>query len=66
MKITVNGKERNFKEGLRLDEMLAELNLDTRGIIIERNLEVVSRSEFSNLILTDGDNLELIRLVGGG
>ncbi len=66
MKITVNGKEKTFENPLTLSEMLASLKLDTRGIIIERNLEVVSRSEFDTLSIENGDNIELIRLVGGG
>ncbi len=66
MKVTVNGKERRFDDALSLSEMLKKLELSTIGIIVERNLEVVCRSEFDILKLQDGDNIELIRLVGGG
>lgn len=66
MKIIVNGKEREFEEGTTLNTMLEALNLDITGMIIEKNLEVVSRSEYEKTVLEDGDRIELIRLVAGG
>lgn len=66
LKLTVNGIERIFDDRITLDEMLKKLNLDTRGIIIDRNMEVVCRSEYDSLMLKEGDRIELIRLVGGG
>ena len=66
MKITVNGEEKTIHDKVTLNDMLKMLALDTTGIIIERNLEVVSRSEYESLALEDGDKIELIRLVGGG
>jgi sulfur carrier protein len=66
MKIVVNGKERIFNEGTTLSEMLNTLSLEITGMIIERNLEVVSRSEYDKTALKDGDKIELIRLVAGG
>jgi thiamine biosynthesis protein ThiS len=66
MKVTVNGKEREFEDSTTLSEMLKRLNLDVTGMIIEKNLEVMSRSEYDSAILKDGDKVELIRLVAGG
>ena len=66
MKVTVNGKEREFEDSTTLSEMLKRLDLDVTGMIIEKNLEVMSRSEYNNIILKDGDKVELIRLVAGG
>lgn len=66
MKVTVNGKEKEFEEGLTLTEMIKALDLDITGMIVEKNLEVMSRSEYDDIIVNDGDNIELIRLVGGG
>ena len=66
MKVFVNGKERTFDEGMTLSKMISALNLNVMGMIIERNLEVVSKSEYDKMVLKNGDKVELIRLVGGG
>ena len=66
MKVTVNGKEKIFDDKMTLNELIDKLRLDVTGMIVERNLEVVSRSEYGKTTITDGDKIELIRLVGGG
>ncbi|MFC1855727.1 sulfur carrier protein ThiS [Thermodesulfobacteriota bacterium] len=66
MKIVVNGKNHTFKEGTTLSEMIKALDLDITGMIVERNLEVVTKSAYDSTLLQEGDNLELIRLVAGG
>jgi len=66
MKMLVNGSEREFDEGTTLSEMIKSLELDITGMIVERNLTVVSRSEYDSTVLNDGDTIELIRLVAGG
>jgi thiamine biosynthesis protein ThiS len=42
------------------------LNVPPKGVIVERNGEILPRDMFQQVILEDGDQLELIRLVGGG
>jgi sulfur carrier protein len=66
MKITINGRVRELPEGLTLQTCLAELKLDPRTIVVERNREVVLREKFAEVLLQDGDVLEVVRFVGGG
>ncbi|MCX6641745.1 MAG: sulfur carrier protein ThiS [bacterium] len=66
MKITVNGTPKDVPEGLSLSALLAELELDPSTIVVERNRAAVSRSDFAEITLSDGDVLELVRFVGGG
>ena len=66
MKVTVNGREKIFDDKMTLNELIDKLSLDVTGMIVERNLEVVSRSEYGKTTIADGDKIELIRLVGGG
>ena len=66
MKVRVNGSERDFDEGTVISEMIKDLDLNIVGMIVERNLEVVSRSEYNSTRLNEGDKIELIRLVAGG
>ena len=39
---------------------------DQRGIAIERNLEIVPKSEHASTVIEAGDRIELVQFVGGG
>lgn len=46
--------------------LIAQMELDTRKLAIERNLEIVPRSQYAVTMLQDGDRLEIVHFVGGG
>jgi thiazole synthase len=64
--IHVNGDLRHVTVGLTLAEMLYELGLDTRKVAVERNLEIVPRGTLGEVMVQDGDRLEIVHFVGGG
>lgn len=66
MQITLNGESRSIDAGTTLKQLVATLGSDPRGIAIERNLEIVPKSEHGSVILEDGDQLEVVQFVGGG
>ena len=66
MKLAINGEERTVQEGITLAELIEQLALGTKYIGVERNKEVVSFRNYAETILADGDNLEIVTLVGGG
>lgn len=35
-------------------------------VVVEKNLEVVPRDNMNNVLLEDGDSIEIIQFVGGG
>lgn len=43
-----------------------ETGRDPRGVAVERNREIVPKSEHAMTVLEDGDRLELVQFVGGG
>ncbi len=49
-----------------LAELVAELDLEKRMIAIERNLEVVPKSQYAVTSLQEGDRIELVHMIGGG
>jgi len=63
--IQLNG-DRCCVSALTLEELVAELGLEQRMIAIERNLEVVPRSQYRATALQDGDRIELVHMIGGG
>lgn len=66
MKLTVNGNEMEFQEGISVQEMLNAMNNQNKMIVIEKNLEIVPKENFTQTILKEGDNIEIISFVGGG
>jgi thiazole synthase len=66
VRIIVNGEAREAPERITISALILELALAPERLAIERNREVVRRSDWSNIFLRDGDHLEIIHFVGGG
>ena len=67
MNLSINGEERHdLPDGLTVAALLAHLGLPEKKIAVERNLEVVPKSQFGEIALADGDRLEIIHFIGGG
>lgn len=64
--ITVNGEHRRVAAGLSLAQLAAELGLVPEKVAVERNLEVVPRSTLTQVMVEDGDEIEIVHFVGGG
>ncbi len=63
--IQLNGKQ-CFVSAQTLQELVAELGLEQRMIAVERNLEVVPKSQYHSTHLQEGDRIELVHMIGGG
>lgn len=66
MRIHLNGEAREIRDGLNIAELLAELDLTTRRVAVELNLDIVPRSLHAETLLRDGDHLEIVHAIGGG
>ena len=67
MKIILNGKERSVEDHIStLDEFIRLMVKSDRGKIIELNGKVTVREERKNLLLNEGDRIEIIQFMGGG
>jgi thiamine biosynthesis protein ThiS len=64
--VTINGEPRELANPATVAELLAQLEMPARGIAVEVNLQIVSRTRFAEYVLADGDRLEIVSLVGGG
>jgi thiazole synthase len=51
---------------LTVDELLEHLSLDPAKVAVERNLEIVPKSTYRAVGLTEGDRLEIVQFIGGG
>lgn len=52
--------------GVSLSQLLSQLEITTRHVAVELNLEIVPFERHEECILADGDKLEVVTLVGGG
>ena len=66
MKIIVNGKPAEASAGSTVQNLLDQLHLDSRQVVVERNRAIVPRQRFAEERLADGDTLEIVHFVGGG
>ena len=66
IKITINGQPQQFESAMNVSQLIEHLALQGKRIAIERNGEIVPRSQFSEQQLNDGDQLEVVVAVGGG
>ena len=64
--VTVNGVARRFAQPLNCRELLEQLELAGKRVALERNGEIVPRSQHARELLADGDELEIVVAVGGG
>jgi thiamine biosynthesis protein ThiS len=66
MEIKVNGVARHLDGPLTVAELLSALKLPQIGVAVERNREIVKRETYEATPVRDGDELEIVTLVGGG
>ena len=64
--IVLNGEDHETPEGSTVATLLEGLKLDPLQVAVERNREIVPRSEYGQTSLTTGDKLEVVTFVGGG
>jgi len=69
MKIKVNGEEKIFelnKDNALLSKTLELLGYKQNTVVVELNNIIVNSTKWGNILLKDGDSLEIVSIVGGG
>ena len=64
--VTINGKTHQLQSALTLVEYIESLGLSWQHIAAAHNGDVIPREKFGEVKLKEGDNLEIVRPVGGG
>ncbi len=64
--LKINGDYRSFDSRIKVTDIISHLSLTGRKIAIERNGELVPRSQYELCEVLDGDRLEIVVAVGGG
>lgn len=66
MKLTVNSKETEVKDGCTITELATQLALPEKGVAIAVNNKMIPRTEWAERILQPNDNLVVIKAACGG
>ena len=66
MHITLNGDAREFPLDTTVNELLEALGYAGKRVAVERNGEIVPKSQHEQTAFTDGDQIEIVVAVGGG
>lgn len=64
--ITLNGEPRRVARGQSIAALVTSLGLNPEKVAVERNREIVPRSTLAEVLLAEGDELEIVHFVGGG
>lgn len=66
MRIMVNGQEISVPTGTTIAELLIHLDIAQGAVAVELNLEVQTKTAFTERTLQPDDQVEIVTLVGGG
>jgi len=66
LEIKINGETRQFPAAQTVSELIEHLGYSGKRIAIERNGEIVPKSQHASTALCSGDQLEIVVAVGGG
>ena len=64
--LQINGKRVELQGPSALLDYLERLGVDPRAVAVEHNGEIIDRASFASVVLRDGDQVEIVRMVGGG
>lgn len=62
----INGKEMSIKKNYSIQEFLLELNLNVDKVVVEVDGEIITKDNFTNIVLKENNIVEVISFVGGG
>jgi len=66
IELKINGETRQFADALSVTGLIEHLGYTGKRIAVERNGEIVPKSQHATTTLVSGDQLEIVVAVGGG
>jgi sulfur carrier protein len=66
MEVRLNGESHTLPDGTTVRELIERLGLHTQPTAVEVNKSLVPRRRHEEHVLTPGDTVEVVTLVGGG
>lgn len=66
MQLTLNGKQIESFNSKNILELLKELNIDEKTVVVELNGNIIQKKDYENTPINNQDKIEAISFVGGG
>jgi sulfur carrier protein len=66
IELAINGKQVTLEAPTPLLDYLAQLGVDPRSVAVEHNGDILERASYERTVLSAGDVVEIVRMVGGG
>ncbi|MBV6272844.1 sulfur carrier protein ThiS [Alcaligenaceae bacterium CGII-47] len=66
MNITLNGQTQTLKAVHTVQDLITHLGYQDKRIAVERNGDIVPKSQHAYATLDEGDQIEIVIAVGGG
>ena len=67
MKLIINGKDVETRQGLTVTELLKEQKVKMPDMVsVELNGDVLDRNSFASTVLAESDQVEFLYFMGGG
>lgn len=67
MRLTINKRQEEFKEDkLTLDEVLEKMKFTYQRKVVKVNGKLVKKPDFKNIEVVEGDEINVIFVIGGG
>jgi sulfur carrier protein len=64
--IVLNGSDKRVDNNISVSQLLEELGLTEKRLAVEINQQIIPRSNYTDYILNEKDNVEIVQAIGGG
>lgn len=66
MLIVLNGEKREVPDGINVSDLLSYFKLDNKILVVELNRSILDKEQYTETLLHEADQLEIVHFVGGG
>ncbi len=66
MYITVNGEQHRLADSMSLAQLLQTYELEPEKVAIEHNWTIIHAHQLDDVLVCEGDRIEIIHFIGGG
>jgi len=66
MKAQINGDSREVADGSTILSLVRSLGLEPGWVVVEHNLHALDRGVWERTPVREGDQIEIVRFMGGG
>ena len=64
--IILNGKEKEFEGEVTVEDFIRQQNYKKEQVAVEINEKIITKTDYSETVVKDGDVIEILSFMGGG